>query len=85
MDDQPKPGRPRTRRGARGSLAEAMRAVREARGWTQEQAAHDLGITRSRLAMIETGAFKPRGLALRFLLETWIPRSLEGREEDKKP
>lgn len=75
-----KPGRPRLRRGPRGKIADALRSARAARGMSQPQAARELGISTSRLANWETGESRPRGLALRYLLEVWIPRSLEGRE-----
>lgn len=72
-------GRPRQRRGRRGKLGELLRAARAARGLSQEAAARELGIARTMLAQYETGAQRPVGLALRYLLEVWIPRSLEER------
>ena len=67
-------GRPRQRRGPRGRLAGAVRAARAARGWTQAEAASQLGVARETLARWETGSAKPRGLALRFL-EEWAARA----------
>ena len=45
----------------------------------------ELGIAQPVLAMWESGSRKPTGLALRYLLEVWIPRCLEGREEGETP
>ena len=81
MASFPKVGRPRTTRGPRGKLAEALRAARAARGITQAEAAANLGVPQPTVAGWESGARKPAGLALRYLLEVWIPRSFEGREE----
>jgi len=78
--DTPKVGRPRTKRGPRGKIAEALRAARAARGVTQARAAAELGITQPVLAGWESGARRPSGLALRYLCEVWIPRSLDGRD-----
>jgi len=77
----PRIGRPRTTRGPRGKVAEALRAARAARRLSQAQAATELGIVQSVLARWESGARRPAGLALRYLIEVWIPRSLEGRKE----
>ena len=77
----PRIGRPRTTRGPRGKVAEALRAARAARALTQAAAAEELGIVQPVLAAWESGARRPSGLALRYLVEVWIPRSLEGRNE----
>lgn len=76
-----RPGRPRTRKGPRGKLGKLLRAARAARGVTQAEAAEDLGIDRATLAEYETGSSRPVGLALRYLMEVWIPRSYE-RDDD---
>ena len=76
----PKVGRPRSRRGPRGKLAEALRAARAARGLSQAQAAEDLGIGQPVLARWESGSHKPTGLARRYLLEVWIPKALGERD-----
>ena len=73
-------GGPRSRKGPRGKLAEALRAARAARGMTQHEAAADLGVGQPAFAKWETGSRRPSGLTLRYLLEVWIPRSLKGRE-----
>lgn len=75
-----KSGRPRQRRGPRGKIAEQLRAVRAARGWSQVRAAENLGVPQSVLAEWESGTARPRALALRYLLEVWIPRNLAGQE-----
>lgn len=67
----PKSGRPRSRKGPRGKLAEALREARAARGLSQHAAAEELGVSQSVLAVFESGARRPRGLALRGLL-CWI-------------
>ena len=74
-------GRPRTKRGPRGRVAEALRTARAALGVTQAEAAVELGIAQPVLAKWESGSRRPSGLALRYLLEVWIPRSIEGRKE----
>ena len=73
-------GRPRSRKGPRGKLAEALRAARAARGMTQHEAAEELGVDQGAFAKWESGSRHPSGLALRYLLEVWIPRSLKRRE-----
>lgn len=75
-----KVGRRRTRRGPRGKLAEALREARKARGLSQHAAAADLAIPQSALGAWESGARRPSGLALRYLVEVWIPESLERAE-----
>ena len=77
-------GRPRTKRGPRGIVAEALRAARAARGFSQARAAAELGLAQPTFARWESGSRRPSGLALRYLLEVWIPRSLEGRKEEVK-
>ena len=79
-----KVGRPRTRRGPRGKIADALREARAVHGWAQARAAASLGIPQSVLAGWESGTHRPQGLALRYLLEVWIPRSLDaGKEQDQ--
>jgi transcriptional regulator with XRE-family HTH domain len=56
-------GAKRRRKGPRGELANALRALRVARGWTQEKAAKALRVSRSWVAVVETGAWRPQGLA----------------------
>lgn len=66
-------GRPRTRRGPRGKLAESLRQARSTLGWTQAEAATALGTTQPTWARWESGSAKPRGVALR-LLADWAER-----------
>ncbi len=67
--------RPRERKGRRPALAEKLRAARAARGLTQYQAAAELGIAPSTLAVFESGHRKPHGLPL-LALEAWAAESL---------
>ena len=85
MEQPPKVGRPRAKRGPRGKLAEALRAARWARGMSQAEAAADLGIVQPVLAKWESGARKPAGLALRYLLEVWIPNAPARANDGGKP
>ncbi len=68
-------GRPRERKGRRGSVAERLRAARAARGLTQHQAAAELGILPPVLAAYETGARHPSGLAWKYL-SLWTAAAL---------
>ena len=63
--------RPRSRPGRRGLFAERLRSARRARGLTQEQASVEIGVSRTTLALWETGDGRPVGPALRYL-EIWI-------------
>lgn len=75
-------GRPRKLRGPRGKVGDLLRAARAARGLSQVAAARELGIDRATLGQYETGSARPVGLARRYLLEVWIPRSLKGRSPE---
>ena len=55
--------------GGTDSMANNLRALREARGWSQEAAAAALGTTRSQYAKLEKG--------LRRLSDKWIERAAE--------
>ncbi len=77
-DNSAMAGRPRSQRGPRGALADRLRAAREARGISQSEAAAELGIARSWLAMVESGSRKPQGLA-RLALLAWCAESLGER------
>ena len=57
-------GRRREKQGPRGKAGDALRAMRADQGLTQEQAARLLGVSRSWLALVETGRKRPRGLLL---------------------
>lgn len=85
MEPPVKVGRPRAKRGPRGKLAEALRAARWARGMSQAEAAADLGIVQPVLAKWESGARRPSGLALRYLLEVWIPSAPARANDGGKP
>jgi transcriptional regulator with XRE-family HTH domain len=50
-------------------LAERVRALRKARGWTLEQAARQAGLARSTLSKIENGQMSPTWDALKKLAE----------------
>lgn len=73
MTDQGR-GRPRKRKGRRGSFADRFRAARHALGLSQAGAAEALGVARVTVARWETGAFSPSGLSRRFV-EQWIARA----------
>lgn len=51
-------------------LAESLRAARIARGLSQEEAAKELEVHRTTLALWETGAARPRGPSKRYI-EHW--------------
>jgi transcriptional regulator with XRE-family HTH domain len=68
-------GRPRSQRGPRGALADRLRAARESRGISQAEAAVELGVGRSWLAMVESGSRRPSGLAKKYL-EAWAAACL---------
>ena len=50
-------GRPRERKGRRGRVAEMLRAARSARSISQEQAARELSVHRTTLALWETDVY----------------------------
>ena len=68
-------GRPRSRSGRRGLLAERLRRARGALQLSQETAAATIGMSQVTLARWETGSHRPRGPAVRFV-ELWISRAL---------
>ena len=68
-------GRPRTRIGRRGFIAERLRKVRAHLGVTQKEVAITIGVAPVTLARWETGSSRPRGLARRFV-ELWIADAL---------
>jgi DNA-binding transcriptional regulator YiaG len=68
-------GRPRSRPGRRGALAERIRQARTARSLNQDRAAEAIGVSRVTLARWETGSHRPRGPALRFV-ELWVAAAL---------
>ncbi|MGK0482457.1 MAG: DNA-binding transcriptional regulator YiaG [Planctomycetota bacterium] len=70
-------GRPRLEPGPRGQIAEALRKARSRLGWSQVEAAKDLGVPQSTLAAWESGSKRPSHLARRYLVEVWIPKSKE--------
>ncbi|QDV07291.1 Helix-turn-helix domain protein [Planctomycetes bacterium Poly30] len=70
-------GRPRLEPRPRGKVAEALRKARSRFGWSQVEAAKDLGIPQSTLAAWESGSKRPSHLAQRYLDEVWIPKSKE--------
>ena len=70
-----KAGRPRSRPGRRGRLADLLRRARTALGLTQEKAAGSLGVARVTLARWETGSHRPRGPAAKFV-EVWAAHAL---------
>lgn len=53
-----------------------MRALREARGWTQGALADRLGVSRQTVNAIETGRYDP-GLPLAFRLSALFERRIE--------
>lgn len=59
---------------ATGKFADRVRAAREARGMTQEQASASIGVHRVTLAKWETGAQAPTGLIAK-IAEAWIAAS----------
>ena len=67
--------RPRRRAGRRGILAERLRRARSQTEMTQEEAAAAIGVSRVTVARWETGTFRPRGPARRFV-ELWIASAL---------
>lgn len=82
--------RPRHRAGPRGKFAERLRAARTARALTQQDAADELEVTRSTLALWETGSGRPVGPALLYV-ELWVsaaldePIHLPGYKTKKRP
>ena len=71
-------GRPRERKGRRGKLADELREARRLAGISQDTAALQLGVARVTIARWETGAFRPRGPALRFV-QLWTA-AIRGEE-----
>lgn len=68
-------GRPRTRPGRRGLIAERLRKARAHLGVTQKEAAIALDVAPVTLARWETGSSRPTGPARRFV-ELWIADAL---------
>ena len=54
-----------------GSLGEILRAVREARGWTQAEAAKRIGVVRNTVSRWELGQLKPTGVQRGRALEVY--------------
>ncbi len=70
-------GRPRIRRGRRGTFAEGLRRARATLRLTQAEAARRLRVPWITLARWETGAVKPHPRT-RVRVEAWIREATKG-------
>jgi transcriptional regulator with XRE-family HTH domain len=71
-----------------GSLGEILRAVREAKGWTQAEAGRRIGVAGNTISRWELGQLKPTGIQRARALEVYglvdapvLPQAVRELEE----
>jgi transcriptional regulator with XRE-family HTH domain len=71
-----------------GSLGEILRAVREAKGWTQAEAGRRIGVAGNTISRWELGLLKPTGIQRARALEVYglvdapvLPQAVRELEE----
>src|SRR4051794_36713278 len=81
-------GEARIAMGNDSSVGEILRAVREASGWTQAEAAKRIGVARNTVSRWELGQLKPTGVQRARALEVYglvdapvVPQALRELEE----
>lgn len=52
-------------------LADRIRTLRESKGWTQEDLAHEAGIGTATVSRLERGIIEPRAVTLRALCDAF--------------